>query len=172
MSADDVAVLLDYCEGRRKFSEIGAYIGMEGSNRTMLLPDYILSLNGESRQGLLDGLVKGALGQIPELERYIGLLVHSLMMLAISGHSDLVRFARASLEEEYVDDQNVQTWLRAVDNEGVPNGVEFKKTWHYALVLGRILHAVDSAAACRTIVFLREHAVSQSLRAQLTPLCP
>ncbi|HEY6303059.1 MAG TPA: hypothetical protein VIX14_08330 [Terriglobales bacterium] len=166
MRADDLAVLLDCCEGRGKFSEIDAYMGIEGPNRTMLLPDYVLSLNGESQQGLLDGLVKGALGQIPELERYIGLLVRPLMMLAISGHSDSVRFAHASLEEEYVGDQNVQTWLRAVDNEALPNGAEFKKTWHYALVLGRILHAVDSAAACSTIVFLREHAVSQSLRAQ------
>lgn len=172
MSSGDIAVLLDYCESRGKFSEIDTYVGMESSNRTMLLPDYILSADSDRQQGLLESLVEGALGRIPELERHVALLMHALTMLAISGHSDLIRFAKTLLEEEYVNDQNVQGWGRAIDNEVPPKGVAFKKTWHYALGLGRILYTLDSTVACRTTVFLREHAVSPQLRAQLASLCP
>jgi hypothetical protein len=170
--ADDIAVLLDYCEGRGKFSEIDTYVGMESSNRTMLLPDYIFNVDSERQRGLLESLVEATLGRIPELEQYVALLAHALMMLVISGHSDLISFAKTSLEEGYVNDQNVKAWGRAIDNEVFPKGVAFKETWHYALMLGRILHAIDSTTACRTTVYLREHAVSSQLRTQMASLCP
>ncbi len=171
MNSEDIVVLRDYCEGRGRFSEIETYMGMESSNRTMLLPDYILSLDSDLQRRLLESLVEGALGRIPEVAQYISLLMHAVMMLAISGHSELIRFAKTPLEEEYVNDQNVQAWCRAVDNEVYPKGVAFKETWHYALGLGRILHAIQSTTACRITVFLREHAVSRQLRTQLAPLC-
>jgi hypothetical protein len=129
-------------------------------------------VDSERQPGLLDGLVKGALGRIPELEQYVGLLTKALMMLVISGHPDLISFAKKSLEEEYVNDENVQAWLRAVDNETLPKGVEFKKTWHYALMLGTILYAIGSTAAQRTTAFLRERAASPQLSAQLASMCP
>lgn len=170
MDSEDIAVLRDYCEGKGRFSEIDTYVGMESSNRTMLLPDYILSLDSDRQRRLLESLVEGTLGHIPEVAQYISLLLHALMMLAISGHSELITFAKAPLEEEYLNDRNVQAWCRAIDNEVFPKGVAFKETWHYALGLGRILHAMQSTTACRITVFLREHAVSRQLQTQLGSL--
>ncbi len=166
----EISTLLDYCEGRGEFSEISDYVGMEASKRTMLLPNYIRNADSGRQKMLLSDLLSGVLGKIPELEPYIALLTHALMMLAVMLDPALLEFARLPLEIEYADQENTREWLRAVNNEKLPNSILFKKTWHYALLLSRILHAVGSTSAHNTALLLKENAVSEQLRTQLASL--
>ena len=153
------------------FAEVGTFSGMEATNRTTIVPEFILALAPARQQELLAVLVDGATGKIPEMQKYVGLLAHPLLMLAATGHSDLLQFARQSLESVYLEGENVQTWGRAQDDEVLPSNIDFMKTWHYALMLARILHALSSTHASRTTRFLSTHAASSQLRAQMKSLC-
>lgn len=167
---NEITTLLDYCEGRGEFSEISDYVGMEGSKRTMRLPDYIRNADSGRQKVLLSDLVNGALGKIPDLEPYIALLAHALMMLTVVQDPALLEFAKLPLEVEYSDRENMRAWLSAVNNETLPNSIQFKKTWHYALLLSRILYALGSDAAYSTALQLKQNAASDQLRGQLASL--
>lgn len=172
MRSEDVPVLIDYCEGKGKFAEISTFGGMEASNRTLILPDFVLALVPPRQQEFLAVLVDGATGQIPEVGKYIGLVIHPLLMLVITGHSDLLKFATPVLDSVYGDRENVDAWMQAGDDESLPSGIGFKKTWHYALMLARILHGIGSATERTTTDLLRKRAASSRLRAQLASLSP
>jgi hypothetical protein len=168
--SEDTALLIDYCEGKGRFSEINTFGGMESTNRTMILPDFILALSPARQREFLAVLVDGAAGQTPEAEKYIGLLIHPLLMLVVTGHSDLLKFALPLLESVYSNAENVEAWTQAEDNEALPSSVAFKKTWHYALILARILHGIGSVTERETTDLLRENAASFRLRNQLASL--
>lgn len=172
MRSKDVSLLIDYCEGKGSFADISTFLGMEGTDRTMILPDFVLGLPPERQREFLAVLVDGAMGQIPEVEQYIGLLIHPLLMLVITGHSALLNFAMPLLDSVYGRSENVEAWMQAEDDEALPSSVAFKKTWHYALMLARILHGMGSAAEGTTTDLLRQRATSSRLRTQLASFSP
>jgi hypothetical protein len=170
MEINDLRVLLDYCEGRGQFSEISTYKSMESSYGTSLLPSHIMTLDEEHQQHFCEMLVNAVAGHVTDLHRYVALLAQPLMLLAVCGHARLLKPSMPVLEAEYKHTQNISWWLAAPDDETLPTGIDFKKTWHYALILARTLHALGSAAAPETTNRLLQDAVSVRLRSQLDSL--
>jgi hypothetical protein len=140
---------------------------MEASNGTGLFHQYFVKLSDQDKSKMLDSLVKGVLGQVPDLRPYLALLTHTLVGFAMSGQTKFIEPHIDLIEASYNDKQNIQSWVKAPDNEAIPSGIEFKKTWHYAMCLAKVLRACGSRMAVNTTEFLRENATSSRLRAQL-----
>ena len=166
----DVGVLIDYCEGRGEFSETSTFKGMEGSYGTSLLVNHIMKLGQEDRRSFCATLVKSIAGQNVELQPYLALLVQPFLIVAMSVSPVLLDDSMTILELEYNDPDNIRYWLTAEDDEQLPANVLFKRTWHYALVLARVLHALGSSAISETTNRLRRDALSPRLRSQLDSL--
>jgi hypothetical protein len=165
MADNLVNELTDFFEGRNRFAERADYVGMEASAAPGLFVGHFEDLPPAGRQQAASLLAAGLLGRVPELAPYLRQVAQLMLDLCIRGHCGYFDAARAELEAEFNDAENLKNWARAEENGG--DEARFRGEWRYALILWGVLYMLRSENVGDGYEYLRGHAKSRHFRRAL-----
>jgi hypothetical protein len=157
--------IIDFVEGRGRFEEREEYVGMDATNITDLFFAYFDSLNPPARRELAATMAAGSLGQVPELEPYLGSVIQLMLSLCITGRTESFTDELERLEREFNEAENIRVWVRS-DAE-YSEGLDFKREWRYALILWGVLYLLGSHNIQDTYAYLLKHAQSAHFKRSL-----
>lgn len=159
--------LADYFDEKNKFTEVRSYFGMSASQKGAVFTKYFDSLSVEKQKETAFLLALVVCGKHSKFFSNLPNAVNLVMRLCLSGYSSCFQGSLTTLEEEFNSNDNVKTWLKAGDNLDVIGGLDWKKTWRYALSLYNILKLINSEKTKATVDILQSTAFSDEFKRNL-----
>lgn len=161
------AELIDFMEGRGRFTARSEYVGMAASSHQELFIHYYQRLDDPDRHTMVRLLADAAVGHNPVLALYTLPALSLLLRLGLQQfHADL-RHVQAQLAQVLHDPEHLAQWLQADDRAELPGDRSFQQDWHYALMLWGVLYLLDPASVTAVYRRLSAHAHSARFRQAL-----
>jgi hypothetical protein len=168
MKAQMTEELLDLFNWRNRYQSRSAYggVGVMYENENKFY-EHFKSLAEAEKQEAANVIVAGAIGQNQQLSEYLGQTASLMMNLCLRRHTRYFLPHLEMLEREFNDTGNLKAWAEAEDLTTLPGGLEFKKDWHYSLLLFQTLRMLKSSHIGNSQKFLIENAKSEQFRKRL-----
>lgn len=160
--------LIDFFEGRGRFEDRNAYVGMAASSIPGLFITYFEGLSEVEKKEMAHVITMAFLGKSKTLNSYLHEAKWLMIALCMNGFVGYFSAWQEDLEKEFNEAANVHRWLQATDQEADLKGPAYKGDWHYPLALWGVLYLLGSNRIELVYKNLLQNACSLSFRDALS----